>query len=257
MKKLTALKWSDDYLELQKKFNDKVKCKYYPVEMPVKETQFYKSKGVKLTDLYMTSFALSIMSLNGRMDSNFGISNCIDLRQYLPPNKRDISNTQNTAEFGVLANNVDFKMSIRELAKSFRSDLSMKMNDGKTPLASYKSLHDAGFAYDVDKTCFPELSNIGRFRVDDNYSNIINDMWIQQTMNSKFAEIVIGIIAFSKDKFGENTIVTRLQQPVTVINDRDAEVLIKSIVHMMKDVPLDVSIQGAYDELRRFQNKIH
>lgn len=36
-----------------------------------------------MTDLYTTSFALSIMSLNGRLHSNFGISNCIDLRQYL------------------------------------------------------------------------------------------------------------------------------------------------------------------------------
>lgn len=255
-KKLTALKYSDNYLELQKKFGDNVKCKYYPVEIPVKDTQFYKAKGLKLTDLYMTSFALSIMSLNGQLHSNFGISNCIDLRQYLPPSKREISNTQNTAEFGVLANNVDFKMSIRDLAKMFRSDLAMKMNDGKTPLTSYKSLHDVGLAYDVEKTCFPELSNIGRFRVDDTFSSLINDMWIQQTMNTKFAEIIIGIVAFSKDKFGENTIVTRLQQPVTVVNDRDADVLMKSFVHMMKEVPVDVSIQEAYDELRRFQTKI-
>lgn len=113
-------------------------------------------------------------------------------------------------------------MSIRELAKSFRSDLAMKMNDGKTPLTSYKSLHYVSFAYDVEKSCFPELSNIGRFRVDDTFSSLIDDMWIQQTTNSKFAEIVIGIVAFSKDKFGENTIVTRLQQPKTVVNDRDS-----------------------------------
>lgn len=252
--KLTFLNLSSNYQELQKKYDDKVDCKYYPIEIPVKESQFYKS-NVKLTDLYMTSLSLSIMSLNGQMHSNFGISNCINLRQYLPVGKKDISNTQNTAEFSVLANNVDFKMTIRDLANSYRSDLSTKMHDGKTPFTSYMSISADGYIQENKKACFPELSNIGRFKVNDGFSNVITDMWIQQTMRAKFAEIVIGLLAFSKDKFGENTIVARLQQPVTVVNDNDADLLMKSIVHMIKDVPVDVTIQEAYDELRRFQSK--
>ena len=213
MTKLTPLRWSHNYKELQKKVQEDTKCKYYPIEIPAKDTQFIKSK-MNLTDLYMTSFALSIMSLNGKLSSNFGISNCVNLRQFLDPSKKDISNTQNTSEFSVLANNVNPKMSIRDLAKSFRFDLSSKLKDSKTSLAAYKSLSADGYTYDNNGFCFPELSNIGRFKAKNaEYSNLIKDMWIQQTLRAKWTEIAIAILAFSKDKFGENTIVTRLQQP--------------------------------------------
>lgn len=255
MSKLTPLRWSKNYKELQKKVDNDTKCKYYPIEIPAKDTQFFKSK-MNLTDLYMTSFALSIMGLNGKLSSNFGISNCVNIRQFLPSSKRDISNTQNTSEFSVIANNANSKMTIRELAKSFRSDLASKLKDGKVSLAAYQSLFADGYKYDNECCCFPELSNIGRFKVNEKYSSLINDMWVQQTMRAKVTEIAIAVLAFSKDKYGENTLVTRLQQPISVINDDDAQLLMKSIVHMMKDVPADVSVQDAYDELRRFQNNI-
>lgn len=51
----------------KKKVDDKTRCKYYPIELPAKETQFIKSKMI-LTDLCMTSSALTIMSLNGQMN---------------------------------------------------------------------------------------------------------------------------------------------------------------------------------------------
>lgn len=38
-------------------------------------------------------------------------------------------------------------------------------------------------------------------------------MSIQQTLRAKFTEVAIALLAFSKDKYGENTLVTRLQQP--------------------------------------------
>lgn len=40
-------------------------------------------------------------------------------------------------------------------------------------------------------------------------------MWIQQTLRAKFTEVAIALLAFSKDKYGENTLATRLQQPVS------------------------------------------
>lgn len=75
--------------------------------------------------------------------------------------KKDISKTQNTTEFGGLANNVDFKQSIRQLAKSFRSDLSSKIKDEKVSVISYRSFsNDEGYNFNNDKQCFPELSHI-------------------------------------------------------------------------------------------------
>lgn len=50
-------------------------------------------------------------------------------------------------------------------------------------------------------------------------------MSIPQTLRAKFTEVAIALLAFSKDKYGENTLVTRLQQPISVINDENANVL--------------------------------
>lgn len=251
-KELTSLRWSTNYKELQKEVNNDTKCKYIAYEMPAKESQLFKSK-MNLTDLYMTSLSLSFMSLNGRLDSNFGISTCVDLRQFLPKGAKNPSNTQNTSEFGVIANNVNYKMTIRELAKLYRNDLTTKLNDG-TPFVAYQSLFDDGYSYESENRSFALLSNIGRFK--NEKSDQITDMWVQQTMPAKGTETVVGLLAFSKEKYGENTLVYRLQQPCSVISDDDAELLMKSITYLMKEVPPDVSIQDAFDELRRFQSKI-
>lgn len=66
----------------------------------------------------------------------------------------------------------------------------------------------------------------------------------------------VGLVAFSKEKNGQNTLVTRIQQPCSVINDNDANILMKSLLYMMKEIPVDISIQDAFDELRRFQKLI-
>lgn len=248
---LTSLRWSKNYEELQKKVDKNTKCNYIAYEIPAKESQFYKSK-MNLTDLYMTSLSLSIMGLNGKLDSNFGISTCVDLRQFLPRGSKNPSNTQNTSEFGVVAQNVNNKMTIRDLAKLYRIDLMNKLKDG-TPFAAYQSLFDDGYCYETEKTCSALLSNVGKFKCNSKNYSAVTDMWIQQTMPALGTQNVIGLLAFSKEKYGQNTLVFRLQQPSSVINNDDAELLMKSIAYMMKEVPPDISIKDAFDELRNFQ----
>lgn len=145
-------------------------------------------------------------------------------------------------------------MTIRDLAKLYRNDLTNKLKDG-IPFVAYQSLFDDGYCYETKKTCSALLSNVGRFKCNNNRKNYsdVTDMWIQQTMPALSTQNVIGLLAFSKENNGENTLVYRLQQPSSVINDDDAELLIKSITYMMKEVPPDISIKDAFDELRKFQ----
>ena len=67
-------------------------------------------------------------------------------------------------------------------------------------------------------------------------------MWIQQKNQALNAEGFVGLFSFSKEKNGQNTIVTRIQQPCSVINDKDANILMKFLLYMMKKAPVDVSI---------------
>lgn len=234
--------------------NKNLKCKYYVDESPIEEFHFRKSK-VNLTDLYNFSFALSIMSLNGHLAPNFGINTCVDLRQFVPHNKRTLLNTQNTSIVAVIADNVKPKMTVREVISSLHQDLMKKIKNGSS-YTTLKCFLTNNFP--PGKKCVqnPELSNVGRLFVDNEYAKKITDTWIQQVLVSKYAEGGCFLLSFSKEKNGKNTLVTRFQQPRSVMSDEKANLMIKSVMHLMKETPVDVSVQEAFDELRNFQNRI-
>lgn len=250
---LTSYKWSKNHEQLNTKANQILPCKYHVDESPVEEFQFFKSK-VNLTDLYNFSFAMSIMSLNGQLQSNFGINTCVDLRQFIPQNKRTPYNTQNTSIVSVLAD-VHPKMTVREVLKLLHQDLQKKLHDS-SPYTTYKCLITSDFPSLEKNTSGPELSNISRFFVSEEYSRKITDLWVQQSATSEVSEGGCFLLSFSRMKNGKNTLVTRFQQPRSVMNDKDGNLMIKSIIHLMKNVPLDVSVQEAYDELKAFQKGI-
>ena len=58
---ITTIRCSKNYQELQKKPGIKSICTHISDESPTKDFQFHKAK-INLTDLYMTSFLLSIRS---------------------------------------------------------------------------------------------------------------------------------------------------------------------------------------------------
>ena len=250
---ITSLNWSKNYEELNNDENKNLRCNYYIDESPVEDLQFLKSK-INLTDFYNFSLALSIMSLNGRLDSNFGINTCVDLRQFLPKNERNPLNTQNTSIVSVIADNVKPKTTVREVISSLHQNLMEKLSGGSA-FTTLQSFLTNNFPPHKKFVQNPELSNVGRLFVSDEYSTQITDAWIQQSLTSKFVEGACFLLSFSKTKNGKNVLVTRFQQPPSVMNDDDAKMMIKSLVHLMKELPVDVSVQEAYDELRRFQNK--
>lgn len=128
-------------------------------------------------------------------------------------------------------------MTIRELWKLYQIDLKKKLNDGTT-FAAYQGLFDDGYCYETKQSCSALLSNVGRFRSrsekNKNLKNSITNMSVGTTkMPTKETKNVIGLLAFSKEKYGKNTLVYRLEQPSSVINGEDANLLMKSITYMM------------------------
>lgn len=251
---ITKIKWSDNYHDLKKKLGIQSICKHISDESPSTDFQFYKSK-MNLTDSYMTSFLIAIQSLNGRIDSNFGINIPVNLRQFLPKNEINFSNTQNSSFIIANALNVNPKITIREFGKLLRKDLMSKMNK-VNPLAIYQCLLDDCLNFNGKCCCYPEMSNVGQLKSTFyDYKELINDVWIQSSSTHPSEECIF-IIAFSKMKKGKNYLCSRIRQPCSVLNETDSNLLMKSFLRMMKDVPVDVSIQDAYDDLRKFQNKI-
>lgn len=248
---LTTLKWSDNFQELRKNVTENTLCKYLVDETAAKDFQFIKS-NISLNDSYMANYALSMMALNDNLDSNFGMATCVDMRQLMDPKDRNPSNSQNFTDMYVIAKNVTPKMTIREVAKLFRQDLNQKLKNGGI-FTAYQSHFDSDFVYESKNTSNADISNIGRFKTDNENTKFITDTWIQTKNQAIGAEGFVGLVLFSKEKHGVNTLVTRIQQPCSVINDRDAKVLMNSLMHLMKEAPVDISIQEAYDELRRFQ----
>ena len=74
-------------------------------------------------------------------------------------------------------------------------------------------------------------------------------------MKSKYGGTLASFSMFSRNKHGVNTVVTRFQQPPTVFNDLDSKALSSSVVNSMKNIPVDITIQQAYDEIRKFQGQ--
>lgn len=254
MDNITKLRWSKNYEELRKNPENQSKCNHIDDESPITDFQFQKS-NINLTDLYMTSYLISILSLNGRIDSNYGINIPINLRKFLPQSDINFSNTQNTSALIINAFNVDPKTTVRQLSKYLRQDLTTKSNDG-TPFSVYKSFLDDSLVFNHKCCCYPELSNLGQIKTNRyDYSQLIPDLWVQTTSTNPSEECVF-MLTFSKMKNGQNFLCSRLRQPCSVISDNDANLLMKSFLRMMKVVPVDVSIQEAFDDLRKFQNKI-
>lgn len=146
-------------------------------------------------------------------------------------------------------------MTVSEVISSLHKDLMHKLSDN-SPFIVYKCFLEDEFYSSKECVSLPNLSNVGRFNSEDKFSGEIRDTWIQQIDHSKFAEGECFMLAFSKDKHGQNTLVTRLQQSSSVMDQQDSKTLFQSIMHVMKEVPVGVTVQEAYNELQSFQKTI-
>ncbi|OHT07701.1 hypothetical protein TRFO_24049 [Tritrichomonas foetus] len=245
---------------------DNTNCRYHDFETPVEDCQFIKSK-FGLTDSYWTIIPLCLMAFEGKLQK-FGIQTCVDLR----PEIGKYINLYNEHHFdGYTKNNqlmntinCNFspiylvlkdiepdktsKMTIRQIGSRFRDLYNQYMNDGMF-FDAFGALGKAGFTLPEKNLVMPEVSNVGRFILE----KPIVDCWIQQTVIHRFVPNSASFTVYSKTKYGKNTLVTRFQQPQSVLSNEDSHALASSVVFALKEISPDTSIQDAYEQIRKFQ----
>lgn len=235
-------------LKVDTKINPESKCISHSYESKADDYQFLSNK-MGLTDMYWTFIPLNLMAFDNKMQiPDFGILCCVDFRQFM--NKKNINRLvcENFTEINLRIKDVKSNMTVRQVGKLMRDRYNIMKKDGSL-FASFIALHDG--IPDPGPILLAEMSNIGRFQA----KPPIVDCWIQQTMKSKYAGSFASFSMFSKNKHGINTVVTRFQQTPTTFNDSDSKILASSVVNSMKNIPVDVTIQQAYDEIRKFQSK--
>lgn len=229
--------------------DQEAKCKSHTYESDATDYQFLSNK-MGLTDMYWTFIPLNVMALNGTIQfPDFGIMCCVDFRQFMSKKSINRLVCENFTEINLRLNDVRPNMTVRQVGKMMRNRFNEMKKDGSI-FASFEAMQDG--IPDLGPILLSEMSNIGRFDV----KPPIVDVWVQQTLKSKYNAWLASFSLFSKNKHGVNTVVTRFNQPPTAFNDLDSMILTSSVVNSMKNIPVDVTIQQAYDEIRRFQSKI-
>ncbi|KAK8845985.1 hypothetical protein M9Y10_020923 [Tritrichomonas musculus] len=224
------------------------RCVSHICNIPAKDLHFSKSK-MSLSDMYWTMLPLTCMAFNDSGIEDLGILTCVDMRKFYGSQKVNRLVGLNFIELFLSIGGVDPKMTVRQVGQMFRNKFNEMRNDG----TFYGALLNMDNGYpSIKNRLLAEISNVGRFEA----KKPISDVFIQQSLNSKDAEWIAGFSSFSRDVHGENTVTIRLERAQTALNNLDGEIMTQSFVHSMRDIPPDVSILKAYDEIRSFQNKV-
>lgn len=224
------------------------RCISHILNIPAEDFHFTKSKA-NLSDMYWTMLPLTCMAFKNSGIDDFGVLTCVDMRKFLTSKFVNKLIGQNFIELYLSIGQIEPNMTVRQVGKRFREKFNQMRNDGTFIGALYGVDH--GFPAKKNHL-YVEISNIGRF----DHKKGISDVFIQQSSTSKEYEWLAGFSSFSRSLHGKNTITIRLERPQTALNHIDGEIMIKSLAHCMTEIPPDVSIIKAYDELRAFQNKI-
>lgn len=218
-------------------------------ECPAKEYQFLTNK-MSLTDMYWTFIPICLMALDNRQQP-LGMSSCVDLRQFMK--KTDINRLvcQNFTQVNMSPNVDTSKMTVREVGKLIRARFNEIKIDG-TLFASFAAFCEGKPPKLNPNFLYPGISNIGRFVC----KPPITDCFAQQTLKSKYNGCYAAFSCFSKTKHGVNTVSTRFLQPPTLLNSMDSNALARSVVHAMKNISVDATVQQAFDDVRSFQSKV-
>lgn len=225
------------------------RCISHVINIPASEFQFQKSK-MSLSDMYWTMLPLTCMAFNGSdISDNFGVLTCVDMRKFLSSQKVSRLVGQNFSELFLTIGEIKPEMTIRQVGKMFRHKFNEMKNNG----TFYGALYNMDFGFPTMKNrLFVEISNIGRFEA----NKSIADVFIQQSANSKESAWIAGFASFSRNMHGKNTVNIRFARPQTALNHLDGEILTRSFAHSMTEIPPDVSIIKAFDEIRAFQSKV-
>jgi hypothetical protein len=226
---------------------DSVRCGYFVDESPFSELKYSKRPGS--TESLWTAMTLSFAAFSGTLE-RIGCSTLLNLRQYMNPRDVNLSIGNNFVSLCIIPKRFTPQMTVSELGAEMRKDLTDKRKS-KAYFPALKAALD-GFAVPDNRTTVAELSHLGNLRI----TAPIADVWIQQTMKSKEIHGIMPLISWTTSGDVPSKLITRLQYSPTVVNERDAEIVFKLILHSLKEISLDSTVQDAFDVLQNVKKSL-
>lgn len=227
-------------------------CIYHSTINKGKDLICYDHKSNKLVDY--THFMNASMVLTGCAYNNdlskLGIATLANLRAFdkVPMGTKCLDNW---CEINVVANNLNPKQSFGNLIKQFKQ----KLIDFRKPevmrecLKATAEMHP--YSCLINGGLILLSSSMGLHKP----TGMLNDVWVQATMNSIEPHVYLVNQTISKIVHGELQVVTRLQAPPTQISSSEFDVYAQGLDFTMKNIPLELSLDKAVEEISKFMNK--
>jgi hypothetical protein len=226
---------------------DSVRCGYFVDESPFSE--FIHTAKPGSTESLWTAMTLGFASFSGTLD-RVGCSTLLNLRPYMNPSDVNLSIGNNFVCLCIIPKKFNPKMTVAQMAAEMRKDLTEKRK-AKAYFPSLKASL-AGFVVPDNRTALAELSHLGNLRI----TEPVHDMWIQQTMRSKEIQGLMSLITWTTSGDVPSKLIARLQYCPTVMTEKDAKIVFELIVHGLKKIPDDVTVQDAFDELQSVKRRL-
>lgn len=196
-----------------------------------------------LTEYFWTSLTLSMNAFEGKL-SQIGCATCINLRPYAK--KKD--NYHNLISIITPNAPVSPIQTVGELAASIRRDFHGKIKRGDI----YADLNPS-IVTTFPNSSFAEISVIPPVRI----RKPIVDSWMQITVRDMLYRSASSLSqAVINEDTGTNTYSNRLRYLPSQFNDYDAFKLSRSIHYFLTKIPMNMTVQSAFEELVEFQKHI-
>jgi hypothetical protein len=200
------------------------------------------------TDYCWLGHLLACAVHSGELPTRAGFCTCVDLR---PRIKKPVDHSH-LKTFSVLNACTDFKpsMTLREIGARLRADMrrrESKFHDiaiMKFPARIPPGPPLKGMGLDV--------TNMGPLRI----KWPIVDAWASIRIGTEFAANWLTIMTFSVMGERRNDLVVRFRFANSRFGEDEALAIAKSINHFWRHIPLERTIQSAFDELREVQTDL-
>jgi hypothetical protein len=214
---------------------------------PVSSLRVYNESTGKcdgLTERLWTALSLASHAYNGNVTDNFGILTCVDLRHLMKKKDLDIDICNNFIGVRIIADGITKNSTIKEIGSAMRRDFQEKGQTGELFEVEGNNVEHAG-------SCVVCLSNLGPLRVEEPFE----DVWMQQTMESKFAVGSLCLLTWSKLSNGNNDFWGRLRYSPEIFTRKQATGIGKSIAHVLENMSENTRVDEAVEELMELQSK--
>ena len=204
-------------------------------------------KPVGLTDALYAYHILSASAYEKKLDK-CGVSTCVNLRPYLKT-KDTFENTNQFSMIDIVANDVTYDTTIRELMKKTRESYQNHLQKG-TIFGCQKPSNEP---FDITKI-IPGVrvgvSNVGQFKL----GGPFDDVYIERTARNQGIPRV-DIIHFSVIGENRNDLYSQYDFQYDTLTPREIDLLGNSLVYGLENIDLDESCGSALEKIINFQEK--